>query len=69
MDYWNKDKLGWDSFGNEGSALMALRATLEKPEAAFLIGRHTIYDALREHKERVEGLEAECDRLRENLAS
>lgn len=47
---WHRDNLGWD-FGNDGSALLSLRGLLEQPHDLFEIGRDTLYDALKEHKD------------------
>lgn len=48
-----KEELGWDNFGNEATALSALRACLEgNSDIMYGIGRNTLIDALHEHKER-----------------
>lgn len=55
VDVWEKRRtaLGWDHFGNEASALSALRACLEgNSSIQYSLGRHVIIDALHEHKER-----------------
>ena len=52
---WTKRmrELGWDHFGNEASALHALRGLLEDATIhQHNIGRITLLDALHEHKER-----------------
>lgn len=52
-DPWTKRvrELGWD-FGNDGTALMALRGMLETSQTQYTVGHHTLIDALHEHKER-----------------
>lgn len=59
-DPWDVGKLGWE-FGLESSALAALRGCLEFSDHSFQIGRHTLYDALREYSE----VRQERDQLRQ----